>query len=196
MNTTIIIFLVVTLLVLLLAIFLVRMFWIRKQTEKFYRLFKLMPGGTYSAPILTGIYRRYQLTITPFWDERKKNKHTLTKVAIKMNNPNRKYFVISKTGKVELPSFLPLDKADALLVQGMPGTVECKTNDVMMCNVVFTEDIKRQIDERVRELNVCAIYLVGEELGVVSPTFTGRKDTYELWGKQMELICDIKDAFQ
>jgi hypothetical protein len=196
MNTTLIIILVVVVVVLAVALFIVRMLWIRKQNEKFYRLFKLMPSGKYNGPVFTGIYRRYQLTIAPFLDERKKNKHTLTKVAIKMNNPNKRFFIISKSGKVELPSFLPFNHLEGVAIQTMPATVDSLTNDVMMCNVIFTEDIKRQIEERMREISVGAIYLVGEELGVVSTTFTGKKETYELWGKQMELICDIKDAFQ
>lgn len=196
MSQNLIIVLVVSTMLMVVVAVLAYIFWVKRQNERFARLFKLMLSGSFGKPVFTGIYRRYQLVIRPFWDENLKNKHTFTKISIKMQNPRERFFLIQKTGKRPLPAFLAAQNAENSLVQALPATVEGFSNDLMMCSLIFTEDIKRQIDERMREVEVGAVYLLRDELVFLSPVFAGKTQSYHLWAKQMDLICDVKDAFQ
>lgn len=196
MSQNLIIVLVASALLMVVAAVLAYIFWVNRQNERFARLFKLMLSGNFSKPVFTGIYRRYQLVIRPFLDESLKNKHTFTKISIKMQNPRERFFLVQKTGKRPLPAFLTVPNDENSLVQALPAAVEGFSNDLMMCSLIFTDDIKRQLDERMREIEVGAVYLLRDELVFLSPVFAGKSESYLLWAKQMDLICDVKDAFQ
>jgi hypothetical protein len=182
----------------LVAGLLIYRFWLNKENERFARLFKLTASDSHSKVTFSGIYRRYQLRISPFYDAARKNKHTMTRVSIRMQNPNKKFFYITKPpikGK-PLPSLLndPQMEAQPILTFSAPFTGV--TNDVFVTNLVLTDEIRRNIGECLNEVSQGILFLQGEELVMLSPVFPGKEVNYKIWCRQMDLLCDIKDAFQ
>ena len=168
----------------------------KQQNHRFSKTFKLTPSGTVLAPIFMGIYRRYQFAISPFRDVRKKNRFTLTKVAVKMQNPNGKILILEKKGKILFPDLLTDEKAECSAVNHLEPAITGLTNDVFMLGIIFTDEIKRQIEARMKEVSCGMIYLFKEELVFLSPVFAGEGEAFSLWAQQMDLLADIKDVLQ
>jgi hypothetical protein len=112
-----------------------------------------------------------------------------------MQNPNKKGVFISKLDDkpfynlgIEISEITPLGQFDPPLQGG--------TNDIMMAGIMMTEDVKRQIIARFGEIPRGMLYLWGEELGFLSPVFAGKTENYEIWAKQLDVLCDMKDTLQ
>lgn len=195
MNYTVLIIIILVVIVLLSVAFLLYLNWRKQQNLHFAKTFKLILSGKALAPEFEGIYRRYQFFISPYRDPALKNKNTMTKIAVKMQNPNRKFFMMEKKGS-GIGSGLFAGQPDLLGVNHFDPEVTVLTNDTLMTGVIFTEDIKRQVLSRMSELTKGLIYLNEEELVFLSPVFPNNKESFTLLAQQMDLLCDIKDTLQ
>ncbi len=168
----------------------------KKQNLHFAKVFKLSLSGNVFAPEFKGIYRRYQISIAPFRDSTHKNRITMRKISVKMQNPNNKFFLFEKQKEKSLPTFLNEKKTEMFSANHFEPEIKGFTNDSLMIGVILTEEIKGQIIDRMREIHRGMLYLSGEELVFLSPVFSSGELFFSLWMHQMDLLCDIKDTLQ
>lgn len=142
-----------------------------------------------------GHYREYPVQITADTLAHSSTvARNVLKVSLPMINPNRKCLRIS-VGGIDYPEF------DRLVVLDRPIQVQhdlgdwlrMESNDIFFTSLILTDDIKISLYELFKEREALLLYIQDDELAMISPTLLFTASDQAFLGKQLDILCDIKD---